>query len=115
MGTGLLPSVTEPTSGQYEAGGPLEGREIACKFLPGCGGKPCAKQKPDDVLRSIAINAFSRCNGLALSMIHCCDVGVVFFGLCWSSTSSGLAVGHHAANLSAILGKILSPKCCCKL
>lgn len=43
MGTGVLPSVAEPTSGQYDAGGPLEGREIACKFLPGCGGEASCK------------------------------------------------------------------------
>lgn len=43
MGTGLLPSVSQPTSGQHEAGGPLEGREIDCKFLPGCEGEASCK------------------------------------------------------------------------
>lgn len=89
---------------------------LPASFCLDVGGKPHAKQKPNNVLHSIAINAFSRCDGSALSMIHCSDVGLVFFSLCWSSSSSpGLAVGCHAANLSAILGKILSPKCCCKL
>lgn len=89
---------------------------MTASFCLDVRGRPRAKQKPDNVLHSTAINAFSRCNGSALSMINCKDVGVIVFSLCWRSSSTpALAVGCYAAISLAILGKILSPKCCCKL